>query len=211
MGVAADAAGGEVSGAGVNRRPGGRDLPRPTEVAWRWVGWQVRPGETVVDATAGNGLDTVFLAGLVGAGGRVVAFDVQAEAVAATRRALAAAGLDDGRVRMVHGSHERLGEAARPGEVAAVMANLGYLPGGDHGVTTGVAGTLAALDGALGLLRPGGVITVVGYPGHPGGAAETKAVIEWAAGLEMASWRWAVMRTWHTRRPAPVLVGVWRR
>lgn len=39
-------------------------------------------GDTVIDATAGNGHDTVFLAQLVGRQGRVWAFDVQSSALA---------------------------------------------------------------------------------------------------------------------------------
>ena len=40
----------------------------------------MKPGETVVDATAGNGHDTIFLSRLVGPSGRVIAFDIDPQA-----------------------------------------------------------------------------------------------------------------------------------
>ncbi len=142
------------------------------------AGW-VRAGDTVVDATVGNGHDTLFLARLAGPGGRVIGYDVQPTALATTRARLAAAGLA---AELHLGSHAAMLDDV-PAGVAAVMFNLGYLPGGDKRVTTRSAETLAALAAALELVRVGGGITLVCYPGHPGGAEEAAAVGAWAAGL----------------------------
>lgn len=154
---------------------------KPLEMAKTVIKDTIRPGETVIDATAGNGHDTVMLAELVGAEGKVWAFDIQEQALQNTRSRLAAHGLLQ-RVELVHGSH---GEAERivPAPVAAAMFNLGYLPGGDHSIITTPAETIGAIAGILRLLRPGGVITVMIYTGHPGGAEEGKMVTNWAAGL----------------------------
>lgn len=143
------------------------------------------PGAVAVDATAGNGHDTLFLARAVGPQGRVYALDLQAAAIEATRRRLAAAGLGKG-VQLVRQGHQHLPEPLPPqahGRVAAVMFNLGYLPGGDHARVTRPEDTLAALDGAAGLLAESGRITVVAYTGHPGGWEEAEAVAAWAARL----------------------------
>lgn len=153
-------------------------MRRPTQQAHEAVAAVLRPGDLAVDATAGNGHDTCFLAEGVGPGGRVVAFDIQAEAVEATRRRLREAGLDE-RVEVLGESHARIAGRV-PAGVGAVMFNLGYLPGGDHGIITRTAETLEALEAAAGLLRPGGVLTVVCYPGHPGGEEEAAAVAGWA-------------------------------
>lgn len=151
---------------------------RPTEHAHARVAACLREGDTAVDATAGNGHDTAFLAARVGAGGRVFAFDVQSAAIESARRRVESAGLG-GRVEFLQLSHARMAERV-PAGVAAVMFNLGYLPGGDHALITHRDETLKALDVALGLLRPGGVLTVVCYPGHPGGDEEAEAVTGWA-------------------------------
>lgn len=183
---------------------------RPTVLAHRLVDEAMRSGDLAVDATAGNGHDTVFLAERVGESGKVVAFDIQAEAIAAARARVDAAGLG-GRVEFIHGSHDRMADHAAPGSVAAVMFNLGYFPGGDHAVITRTAGTLAALEAALSLLKPGGVLTVVCYPGHPGGDEESAAVLEWSGGLAAADHVTSIARRGDTLRPSPFLVAVRRR
>jgi len=185
-----------------------RGLPRPAELAHQWVRRVVKPGDTTIDATAGNGHDSVFLARLVGSGGRLLAFDVQTAAVEATRAALREWGLDDGRAELFHESHGELACRAGNDPVAAVMFNLGYLPGGDHRLITRPESTLAALEMALGVLRPGGILTVVAYPGHPGGDAEATAVIDWTRRLDPARWPTGIVRVHNTARPAPVLVAV---
>jgi tRNA G37 N-methylase Trm5 len=175
---------------------------RPTARAHREIAAVVREGDHVIDATAGNGHDTVFLAKLVGGTGEVIAFDVQAQAIASTRERLEAEGLLE-RVKLVHGSHGMIAEHAAAGSVAAVMFNLGYLPGGDHGVVTRTEETLLALDLAKWALRPGGILTIVCYPGHEGGDEESAAVMAWGEkhGAE-------VFRREATLRPAPFLVMV---
>jgi tRNA A58 N-methylase Trm61 len=175
---------------------------RPTARAHREIAAVLREGDLAIDATAGNGHDTVFLAKLVGETGKVIAFDVQEQAIVSTRERLAAETLLE-RVKLVHGSHGLIAEHATPGSVSAVMFNLGYLPGGDHAVITRTEETLQALDGALGVLRPGGILTIVCYPGHEGGNEESSAVVAWAEkhGAE-------VFRREDTVRPAPFLVLV---
>lgn len=141
----------------------------------------LREGDPVVDATCGNGHDTLLLAQLVGETGRVWAFDIQEQAINQTTRRLTEAGLAE-RVVLLHEGHETMVEQVS-GELAAVMFNLGYLPGGDQTIITQPETTLAAFGQALQLLRPGGLLAVTIYPGHDGGASERRTVDGWAAGL----------------------------
>lgn len=130
----------------------------------------VRPGDLVIDATMGNGHDTAMLAELVGLQGRVIAFDVQAEAVASTRRLLEAQGLID-RCELHCLGHEHIGDVvAEP--VRAAVFNLGWLPGGNKAVTTHWETTRQAVKACLRLLMPGGVATICAYPGHAAGDEE---------------------------------------
>lgn len=157
----------------------------------RLLATALSPGSVAVDATVGNGHDAVFLAGLVGEAGVVHGFDVQAAALDAARNLLARAGLA-GRVRLHHAGHEQLGEVlpeAHRGRVGAVVFNLGFLPGGDEGLVTRPETTLAALEAARTVLAPGGVVSVVCYTGHPGGAAEAGQVERWCQALPFAAWR----------------------
>ena len=165
---------------------------RITERAHEAVRTAVKEGEEVVDATAGNGHDTVFLAQLVGPGGRVFAFDIQEEALIATRANLEASGVPSERVSLIRESHAGLGDyVINP--VAAVMFNLGYLPGGDHQIRTRCEETLIGLERAWEVIRAEGIVTVVCYRGHPGGQEEGKSVLEAAHKLAL---RGAAMDTY---------------
>jgi len=162
-------------------------IPSILEFAHTLAATGLEPGGLAIDATVGNGHDTVFLLQEVGPGGRVIGFDVQADALTATRERVRSRTPDaSDRLRLVHAGHETMTnhlDADALGAVGAIMFNLGYLPGGDHSVTTQPATTRRALAASLDLLRPGGVLTIVAYPGHEGGDAVAEAVADWAASL----------------------------
>ena len=141
----------------------------------------VAAGDTVADATMGNGHDTLFLAEKVGAEGHVYAFDIQENAVAVTRRLLEEHGMLN-RVSLFCRSHAEMADAV-PGNLAAAVFNLGWLPGGDHTVTTCCASTEKAVFSVLPLLRPGGVVTLCVYPGHSEGARELEMLLTLLSGL----------------------------
>ena len=160
-------------------------------VAHAFLRTHVRPGAFALDATAGNGHDTLFLCRLVGAAGRVLAFDVQPQAVENTNARLRENGC--GQVgRAVLDSHANLAAYAAPGSVDAAVFNLGYLPGGDHGVFTTPGVSVPAMRTALELLRPGGVMTVCVYYGGPQGMAEKDAVLAFLTGLPPEGYRVSV-------------------
>lgn len=142
----------------------------------------VLEGAQVIDATMGNGHDTLWLCELVGESGRVYAFDVQPEAVERTRQRLIDAGVAD-RARLFCAGHERMGEFVNEG-VDAVVFNLGWLPGAEHGVTTRTDTTLRAVNAALELLKEDGLMTVCIYPGHDEGTRELNALMKWGARLD---------------------------
>ena len=135
----------------------------------------VRKGDIVADATMGNGHDTLFLAELVGPDGRVYAFDVQESALESTRKLLSEHGMAN-RVSLFLRSHAEL-SAAVPAGLSAVVFNLGWLPGGDHRITTLCDSTRKAVPAALGCLKPGGIVTVCVYPGHAEGKKELEMLV----------------------------------
>ncbi|MBR6185581.1 MAG: class I SAM-dependent methyltransferase [Clostridia bacterium] len=141
----------------------------------------LQPGDTAIDATMGNGHDTLFLCRLVGETGRVYAFDVQAAAVENTRKRLLDAGVLS-RAALYCLGHERMAENVR-GPVSAAVFNLGWLPGGDHAVTTRWETTKKAVESALRLLGPLGVLVICAYPGHPEGDRERAALTEFLSAL----------------------------
>lgn len=184
-------------------------LSRPMTCAHGWISSAVLPGDTVVDATAGNGHDTVFLARLAGPAGHVHAFDVQEEAIRSTRERMEEAGLLTPNVHLHLSSHDRLAELVS-GPVKAIVFNLGYLPGGDKKTVTRTDSTLAALEQAAALIAPNGLLSVMCYPGHEGGAAEAEAVEALLSRLPHHAWRTGKYQLLNTGSPAPFQVCAFR-
>lgn len=165
-----------------------REEPLPTAVRWaqNLLLSRLRKGDIVIDATAGNGHDSLFLAQQVLPGGQLFIFDVQAEALRQSRVRLTENEVPLDAVTFLHAGHETLNTTlpdALRGKVRAIMFNLGYLPGGDKQLITQPATTMTALQAALDWLDKGGLLTVVAYPGHEGGREEALALEQWMGAL----------------------------
>lgn len=165
------------------------------------------PGGFYIDATCGNGHDTEFLCRLAGPQGRVLALDIQPRAVEATNARLAAAGLD-GIGRAVQADHARLGELAAPGSADCVLFNFGWLPGADHGVHSTAAGSLPALQAALELLKPRGILAAVLYSGQVIGDSEKQAALAFFRSLPLTKYTVLVcdFANWADTAPLPCFI-----
>ncbi len=153
---------------------------RLVELAHSKIKEFIRPGDLCIDATAGNGYDTLFLARQISPFGKVYAVDIQKLSIEQTVKRLNSHGFDE-ILRTFHGSHTKIRnllDKSEHGKVSAIMFNLGYLPGGDHAITTTTEDTIFALNEAYVILRQGGVITALCYRGHSEGTKETKKVFE---------------------------------
>ncbi|MFJ7934771.1 class I SAM-dependent methyltransferase [Sporosarcina sp. NPDC096371] len=141
------------------------------------------PGETVIDATAGNGNDTEFLAQFVGEDGHVVAFDIQQAALEATSKRL---GNLNERVTLVLDSHDNVEQYVK-GQIGGAVFNLGYLPHSeDLSIVTTPGSTLKAIDTMLSMLKKGGIIAISVYDGHEGGPEERDALLNYVNNLHQA-------------------------
>jgi len=156
-------------------------LRGPVPLSHLFIRRFVRSGDQVIDATCGNGYDTLLLAELVGATGRVQAFDIQETALQATSERLSAAGYRE-QVELVLASHATIADHSS-GTYRAVIFNLGYLPGGDRSLITRPESTRDALEQSLKILAPAGIIAITIYPGHAGGRLEQDTVETWAKQL----------------------------
>ena len=146
----------------------------------------LRPGDLAVDATVGNGHDTLLLCEAVGPSGHVYGFDIQPEAIASARERLRARGLE-ARATLVCAGHQAM-DAYVPVKVRAAVFNLGWFPGGDHAVTTRWETTREAVEKALELLLPRGVLVICAYPGHAEGSRELTGLLELLSQLSNRTW-----------------------
>nr|WP_075529266.1 class I SAM-dependent methyltransferase [Sporosarcina ureilytica] len=158
-------------------------LHRVLPLSKRLIEQTVLPGETVVDATAGNGNDTKFLAELVGEEGHVFAFDIQRQALDSTAERLQE--LTE-RVTLVLDSHANAEKYIQT-PIGGAMFNLGYLPYSDDlSIITKPDSTIEAIHKLLGLLKKDGMITIAVYDGHEGGKEEREALLQYVTKLHQA-------------------------
>ena len=178
-----------------------------TQLAHNVIRRIVRAGDTVIDATAGNGHDTQMLATLVGSTGRTIAIDIQQSAIDNTSNRLAKAGLKAD-LRLGDHASELQKLQASGLLVKAVMCNLGYLPGSDKQITTTANSTRAAIQVASAILLPGGAVTIIAYRGHAGGLEEAAIVEQWFAELPADRFEISRIEGDPTQATSPVLFVV---
>lgn len=187
-------------------------IRQTTEFAMHIVRAYVEPGDTVVDATCGNGHDTLALAEMGPA--RLYAFDVQEAAVRATTERLEANGyrksITEGRIIVRQMAHEEMVNCIE-GPVKTVVFNLGYLPGGDKDLTTKAKTTLAAVQSAMDLLLPNGLICITMYSGHAEGKREKEALLEFAEGLDAGKWHTAYISMPNQKHAPPEILLITRK
>jgi predicted methyltransferase len=174
----------------------------------------IKQGDIVVDATAGNGNDTLALSNLVGAQGKVYAFDIQENAIEKTRKLLAESSsfcyaenevsnnatkqgvqegalstIEVGNTVLISDSHDNMSaHITEKGEVSAVVFNLGYLPSGDKSLHTMPESSILAIKEALKILKKGGIVSIVMYPGTEPGRIEKDAVFQFVKSLPPESY-----------------------
>ena len=157
-------------------------LTKTTNLAMEITAKYIQPGDFVIDATCGNGNDTLALAQAVGPNGDVLALDIQREAIDASKALLEQEDIKNvcfGQTNFT-AMKKFAGFAFPDRSPSAIMFNLGYLPGGDKNVTTTVEDSLYGIRDALELVAYNGVVTIVLYSGHEEGAKEKEAILEFA-------------------------------
>lgn len=167
----------------------------------------LRPGDIAIDATVGNGHDTLFLAEQVTPPGHVYGFDIQQAAIDSTREKFRQTHTSD-YLTLIHASHADMDQkipAHLHGKIRAIMFNLGFLPGGDKSVITLTDSTLTALTIASRILAVNGIITLLAYPGHQGGDLETDQVKIWCEQLDTKQFEVSTIYSTEHKDTAPRL------
>lgn len=142
-------------------------------------------GDIAIDATIGNGHDTVYLAKLVGETGHVYGFDIQELAIQNTTERIQKDNLSN-QVTLIQKSHSQVQNEVPNhlhGKVKAAIFNLGYLPGSDKSIVTVPSSTISAIEQILNIMAPEGIIVVVIYHGHEGGEIEKDALMDYVQNI----------------------------
>ena len=176
-------------------------MKKPLEMAHDFLAQVITQEDIVVDATMGNGHDTLFLAKLAK---QVYAFDIQEQALEKTSQRLQEAGLTN--VELLLQGHETVDQFVR--EVKAAIFNLGYLPSADKSIITQPQTTLEALDKLCHMLVKGGRIAIMIYYGHEGGDLERDAVLNYVSQLSQQEYTATIYRTLNQINNPPFLVMI---
>jgi hypothetical protein len=174
----------------------------------------IKLGDTVIDATCGNGHDTLVLAqyALTPDSGKLYAMDLQQKAIDSSEQLLLER-LDRDlfeKIQFIHGCHSEFPKEILPGSVRLVAYNLGYLPGGDKSKTTLAETTLNSIQKAQELIMEGGLISITCYPGHSEGKREEGLIFDFSASLDPKQWSCCQHR-WTNRSHAPSLLMIQKR
>ncbi|HRI30937.1 MAG TPA: class I SAM-dependent methyltransferase [Candidatus Kapabacteria bacterium] len=179
-----------------------------------WIIQQyIQQGDTVIDATCGNGHDTLFLSESVGQNGHVFAFDIQESACKATEKILQDNATFHN-VTIFNQSHDSLYSSIHNqfhGHIMAVMFNLGYLPQSDKSIITQPHTTYSAIEQSCSILQSGGVITIAVYVEHNGGKDELQSVKNILSHLPSSNFSIAHLCYPYKKRSAPELFVIYKR
>lgn len=160
-----------------------------------------------IDATMGNGNDTLFLCELAGKTGRVLAFDIQEEALATTRELLLSHGYGN-RATLVKTGHEHMDDYADEESVDVICFNFGYLPGGNHQIATKLCTSIEAIEKGLRILKSGGMMSLCIYSGGDTGFEEKEGILSYLRELPAKEYT-VIVNEYYNRGncpPMPVFV-----
>ncbi|WP_283678147.1 class I SAM-dependent methyltransferase [Lentilactobacillus sp. Marseille-Q4993] len=172
----------------------------------------VTHGDNVIDATVGNGNDTLFLAQLVGQTGHVFGFDIQKQAIEATKSKIESSFGVENQVTLFNQSNAEIDNLIPlDTEISSAIFNLGYLPGGDKSIITTKSATIPAIQACLSRLTPHGVVVIVVYYGHPGGEEEKEAVLSFCRQLDQKKFNVLQYGYINQQHNPPILLGIEKR
>lgn len=171
---------------------------------------QARRGGFYIDATMGKGNDTAFLCELAGDTGKVLAFDIQEEALDMTRERLTREHLE-ARATLVQDGHEHMQSYAQEETADVICFNFGYLPGGNHAIATKPSTSIQAVEQGLNILRSGGMMSLCIYSGGDTGFDEKNQLLQYLKQLDAKKYTVIKNEYWNRENNPPMPVFVFKK
>ncbi len=141
----------------------------------------IKEATICVDCTCGNGYDSKFLLENMPITSKLYAFDIQQIAIKNSKKLIEE--LSNKNTEFILDSHENIDKYITE-NIDVALFNLGYLPCGDHSITTTYKSTIASIQKILEKLSKGGIISVLIYSGHENGKVEKDALLEYFKTLD---------------------------
>lgn len=169
-----------------------------------------KKGGSYIDATMGNGNDTLFLARIAGERGQVLAFDIQQSALDKTQKLLEEHGMEE-KVKLILDGHEHMDQYVQKESVDVICFNFGYLPGGDHTIATKAETSIEAVGKGLQILKKGGFMSLCIYSGGDTGFEEKETLLRFVQQLSPKEYTVIVQEYYNRKNNPPIPALVFKR
>lgn len=186
------------------------DFSKITDWCHTMIQSLAKKGGSYIDATMGNGNDTLFLARLAGERGQVLAFDIQQSALDKTQKLLEEHGMEE-KVKLILDGHEHMDQYVQKESVDVICFNFGYLPGGDHTIATKAETSIEAVGKGLQILKKGGFMSLCIYSGGDTGFEEKETLLRFVQQLSPKEYTVIVQEYYNRKNNPPIPALVFKR
>lgn len=186
------------------------DFSKITDWCHTMIQSLAKKGGSYIDATMGNGNDTLFLARIAGERGQVLAFDIQQSALDKTQELLEEHGMEE-KVKLILDGHEHMDQYAQKESVDVICFNFGYLPGGDHTIATKAETSIEAVGKGLQILKKGGFMSLCIYSGGDTGFEEKETLLRFVQQLSPKEYTVIVQEYYNRKNNPPIPALVFKR
>jgi ubiquinone/menaquinone biosynthesis C-methylase UbiE len=166
-------------------------------------------GGIYIDATMGNGNDTLLFCKMAGNTGKVYAFDIQEKALEQTKELLLSYGMSE-RARLILDGHEHMDRYVKESTADAIVFNFGYLPGGSHNIATLSDTSIKAVSKALKILKPGAMLCLCVYSGGDTGFEEKEKILAYIKKLPPKEYTVIVNQYYNRKNNPPLPVFIFK-
>jgi len=163
----------------------------------------------VVDATMGNGFDTLYLRSKLDEKAFLYAFDIQKTAIENTKKRLIENKIYSN-IKLINDSHVEFKKYIDK-KVDLIVYNLGYLPKGDKNITTLSESTLESIKNGMDILNYEGLIIITIYPGHIEGEKELNVISKFLKSVDQKNFEIMKMEFYNHINNPPVLYIIERK
>lgn len=157
--------------------------------------------DIAIDFTMGNGNDTLTLSKV---SNKVYSFDIQQLALDKTKELTK----DISNIELILDGHENFDKYVSNFDIG--VFNLGYLPQGNHQITTMVDTSLIAIKKAIEHLNKKGHLYIVVYIGHDEGKRESIKIDEYVSSLDHWAYNVALFKMMN-KENAPYVIEIEKR
>lgn len=169
----------------------------------------LKKGWTCVDATLGNGKDSLKLYKALDGECKIYSFDIQDQAIVNSKKLFAENEISEDKIKVICDSHENIDTYIHE-PVDFFIMNLGYLPGGNKDITTNYKSVKIFLDKITLIMQEKSFGLIIFYPGHEAGMEEYIKISKYLSALDQNKFNVSKIEQINQKNQPPLVVMVER-